>query len=342
MTYPPQSDEFYMSRALELSRQGLGRVAPNPSVGCVIVKGGKVISEARTSDDGRPHAETLALEKAGSDAKDSVIYVSLEPCAHTGKTQPCAQALIDAEVRKVVVACTDPDDRVNGQGIHMLKAAGIEVAEGILQVEAEELNKGFFLSKTEKRPLITLKVATSLDGKIATQTGHSKWITGEQAREEVHHLRDKHDAILTGSGTILVDDPRMDVRIETDRTQMPLRIVLDRRDRISKTAKIHGKDGRCIIMNDYADLKSLMTELVEQYEITRLMVEAGSTLLSSFIRENLWDELYWFRAPVLIGDEGQGVFSMPEVQEMADAKRMKRISVSEVGDDLLEIYRKEA
>ncbi len=331
-----------MARALELAAQGLGRVAPNPSVGCVIVKDGHVIAEARTGDGGRPHAETEALAMAGSEAEGSHVYVSLEPCAHTGKTPPCAKALVEASVEKVIVACKDPDERVNGQGIEMLRNAGIQVVENVMRREAEELNAGFFLTRLENRPWITLKTATSLDGKIATRTGHSKWITGTDAREAVHRLRDQHDAVLTGSGTVLADDPQMTVRIIMDRTEMPLRIILDRRRRVSKEARIHGNDGRCLILQEeYGDLSSLMSYLVQEHGITRLMVEAGATLTSSFIVEGIWDELFWFRAPVMIGDDGQSALKMAGIDVMQDAMRLQRLSITEIGHDLLEIYRKE-
>jgi diaminohydroxyphosphoribosylaminopyrimidine deaminase/5-amino-6-(5-phosphoribosylamino)uracil reductase len=206
------TDEEYMAAALNLAEAGLGRVAPNPSVGCIIVQNDIIVGQARTADGGRPHAEILALEMAGDKAKGSTVYVTLEPCCHHGRTLPCTDSLIAAQVSKVIVACLDEDKRVAGQGVKALRNAGITVVTGVLEQNAHELNEGFFRRIKNYRPLVTLKIATSVDSKIATLTGQSQWITGEEARSRVHVERSRHDAILTGIGTILEDDPLLTTR----------------------------------------------------------------------------------------------------------------------------------
>ncbi len=231
------NDISYMHTALALARRGLGRTVPNPSVGCVIVRDGIIWGRGRTGDGGRPHAETEALKQAGARAKGATVYVSLEPCSHQGQTGPCAQALIDAGVKRVVVACTDPDPRVSGRGIQMLAAAGIEVVAGVLEEEAMALNKGFMLRITESRPLVTLKLATSRDGKIAPLNGDPLWITGDAARRHVHLERSRHDAILVGIGTIIKDNPLLTTRFEGI-THEPVRIVLDSHLKLPLESKI--------------------------------------------------------------------------------------------------------
>ena len=232
MTEATVQDKDMMLKALALAEKGLGNVAPNPAVGCIIVKGGEIVGEGYTQKGGRPHAETVALESAGDKAKGATVYVSFEPCAHHGETPPCAEALIAAGVTRVVVAITDPDERVSGRGIAMLEEAGIDVAVGECAEEAMWLNNGFIKSKTEQRPHFTLKVASSLDGHIASSSGESQWITGEEARSAGHMLRASHDAILVGIETVIDDDPRLDCRVAGFEDLSPVRIILDGRARM--------------------------------------------------------------------------------------------------------------
>ncbi|MEP5152674.1 bifunctional diaminohydroxyphosphoribosylaminopyrimidine deaminase/5-amino-6-(5-phosphoribosylamino)uracil reductase RibD, partial [Planktotalea sp.] len=216
-----------MKMALSLARRGLGRVWPNPAVGCVIVKDGRIVGRGRTQDGGRPHAERVALAQAGAAAKGATAYVTLEPCSHHGKTSPCSHALIDAGIARVVAAMEDSDPRVSGLGFQQLRDAGIEVDTGLCAEEAARDNAGFFLKTEMGRPLVTLKLALTLDGRIATRTGDSQWITGPQARREVHALRARHDAVLVGAGTARADDPSLTVR-DMGIARQPLRIVAAR------------------------------------------------------------------------------------------------------------------
>jgi len=233
------TDERFMRVALGLAKRALGRAAPNPAVGCVIVdEAGHIAGRGWTQPGGRPHAETVALEKAGAFAQGATAYVSLEPCAHHGRTPPCTDALIKAKVKRVVTACEDPDPRTRGRGVEALRKAGIEVTTGVLPREAADLNAGFFLKVMEGRPLVSLKVAASLDGRIATMSGESKWITGEEARAYAHLLRARHDAVLIGIGTAMSDDPGLTVRLPGMEDRKPVRIVADSRLRIPLTAKL--------------------------------------------------------------------------------------------------------
>ncbi len=204
-----EADIHFMTLALRVAKRGLGRVAPNPAVGCIIVNNGKIVGRGWTQDGGRPHAEAMAIEQARGFAHEGTAYVTLEPCSHHGKTPPCADALIKAGISRVVVALTDPDERVNGDGVQMLRDAGIEVSTGVCEAEALAANLGFILSKTISRPKVSLKMATTLDGKIASRTGNSQWITDTQARRYGHLLRARYDAIMVGVGTALADDPSL-------------------------------------------------------------------------------------------------------------------------------------
>ncbi|MHA1599104.1 MAG: bifunctional diaminohydroxyphosphoribosylaminopyrimidine deaminase/5-amino-6-(5-phosphoribosylamino)uracil reductase RibD, partial [Alphaproteobacteria bacterium] len=227
------SDLDHMRTALTLARRGLGMVSPNPSVGCVIVDvDGHVVGRGVTASGGRPHAETIALSVAGDKARDGTAYVTFEPCSHQGKTSPCAKALMKSGIRRVVIACEDPDHRVSGRGIAMLKSADIEVTEGVLEAEALALNAGFITRIKEGRPLFTLKTATSLDGRIATRSGDSQWITGDAARRTAHMLRARHDAVLVGIGTALADNPSLTCRLGGMEGYSPIRIVADSRLRL--------------------------------------------------------------------------------------------------------------
>ena len=234
----PEADLRWMRAAFALARRGLGNVWPNPAVGCVLVSDGRVVGRGWTQPGGRPHAETEALRRAGALARGATAYVSLEPCSHWGRTSPCADALVAAGVRRVVAALEDPDPRVSGSGITRLREAGIAVETGLGAAEAAEINAGFLTLQRLGRPLVTLKLATSLDGKIATVTGESQWITGPPARAYAHKLRAEHDAIMVGTGTVLADNPQLTCRLPGLTVRSPVRVVLDRHLRITSTAHV--------------------------------------------------------------------------------------------------------
>jgi diaminohydroxyphosphoribosylaminopyrimidine deaminase/5-amino-6-(5-phosphoribosylamino)uracil reductase len=365
MTSATETDRAFMRHALALAARQLGRVAPNPSVGCVIVKDGAIVGRGVTQDGGRPHAETQALKQAGESARGSTVYVSLEPCSHFGKTPPCAQALIEAGVARVVIACRDPDRRVDGSGIASLEAAGIAVTLGVLQKEAEALNAGFILAKTQGRPLVTLKLATSLDGKIATAAGESRWITGEAARDLAHGLRANHDAVLVGFHTASADDPLLDVRLPGMQGAKPVRIVVDARlatpptHRVVKTAKQqptwiaciagHGDPlsrenliaaGVEIIELPAADrgripIAALLQELARR-GVTRLLVEGGGGVAASLVRADLVDRIVWFRGGQVIGEDGRPAIAAYDVTHLIEARRFIRERSHQVGEDAVD------
>lgn len=347
-------DLLYMKSALNLARQGLGRTMPNPPVGCVIVKDDIVLARARTADGGRPHAEVQALAQAGAAAKGATAYVTLEPCSHQGVTGPCSEALIKAGVARVVVACTDPDPRVAGKGIEKLRAAGIEIVENIGRAEAEEINKGFFLRLSGNRPLVTLKIASSADGRVSTPPGQSPWITSDHARAFGHVERAQHDAIAVGINTVLADDPLLTTRVP-GLDHAPVRIVFDTDLRIPDAAKVLNGDNVWIVCGPNADtsrrdalekrsikaipasdLKDALRVFAEN-GLTRLLIEGGPTLIGSFMKENLYDRLLWFRAPVIIGTGRDAVADLG-LADLA-AKGVLRLSESRgLGIDALEIY----
>ena len=355
-----------MLAALGLARRGQGDVWPNPTVGCVLVKDGRVIGRGRTQTGGRPHAETEALAQAGSAARGATAYVTLEPCSHHGKTPPCAQALIDAGVSRVVVSSIDPDDRVSGRGVDMLRAAGLSVDVGLLSEEACEINAGFILHRTQGRPLVTLKLATTLDGRIATANGHSQWITGPAARACGHMLRARHDAVMVGAGTALADDPELTVRLPGMEGRVPVSVVLDGRLSLAPSSKLasaaasrpvwvvtgpkadpakrkplenrgvrlidvgHGHDGRLDIAQVMAALAGL--------GLTRVMIEGGAALATSFLQCGLVDRLVWFRAPSVIGADGLAGIGALGLDRLEGSPRFRRIATDTIGDDMMETY----
>jgi diaminohydroxyphosphoribosylaminopyrimidine deaminase/5-amino-6-(5-phosphoribosylamino)uracil reductase len=352
------ADIPFMKQALELARQGLGRVWPNPSVGCVIVKDGAVIGAARTDDGGRPHAETQALAIAGEGAKGGAAYVSLEPCNHEGKTPPCTKALIESGVARVVIACTDPDPRVQGKGIAALLKAGLIVETGVLQKEALALNAGFFLRVTKNRPLVTLKVAMSADEKIAG--GEKRWITGEQSRGHTHIERSQHDAIMVGINTVLADDPLLTTRLDGV-DHRSVRIVLDSTLKLPGTAKliqsvnqaplwiIHDEKpdgmqlirlrqlGANLILVPGMQITDILATLAGQ-GLTRLLVEGGAQVHRSFIDADLCDRLLVYQAPHTIGADGVSAFGGLNLADIVTEKALKRQETLVLGEDLLEIY----
>lgn len=364
-------DMDHMTHALRLARQGLGRVWPNPSVGCVIVKDGLVIGVGRTQDGGKPHAEAVALRMAGAEARGASVYVTLEPCNHAREGGCCAQTLIGAGVAEVYAACLDPDPRTSGGGLERLKGAGIKVYAGLCEREAREVNQGFFLRVTRGRPFITLKMATSLDGWIATHTGSSQWITGPEARGYVHGLRSRHDAVLVGIGTVLADDPLLTTRVP-GLSHKAVRVVLDSHlgiDIGSKLVQGAANDPLWIFYHDDKDHKKqeleklgcrliLTTENTEDTEkksvmsvssvvqvlaeqgITRLLVEGGSGIHSSFIKAGLFDELHWIRGAKVIGGDGIPVFEALGVDTIDQAFAFERCESRAMGGDVLDVLRR--
>jgi diaminohydroxyphosphoribosylaminopyrimidine deaminase/5-amino-6-(5-phosphoribosylamino)uracil reductase len=360
-------DVRWMRTALALARRGLGAVWPNPAVGCVIINQGCVVGRGWTQPGGRPHAETEALRRAGQAARGATAYVSLEPCCHWGRTAPCADALIHAGVRRVVVAAEDPDPRVGGNGIARLRAAGLVVDTGLGAEEAVEVNAGFLTRLALGRPLVTLKLATSLDGRIATGSGESQWITGPPARARGHALRSADDAIMVGTETVLADDPQLTCRLPGLGQRSPVRVVLDRRLRIPSSAAViadarqtptwiltlRSADaarrtallaaGATLIdvdpdSNEQIDLVAALAALGER-GVTRLLIEGGARLAAALLRARLVDRLAWFHAPLLIGGDGTPAVAALGLGRLADAPGFERLSVAQVGDDLLTTFR---
>lgn len=323
------SHERYMRVALSLAQRQLGQTHPNPNVGAILVKDNQIIAQGITANGGRPHAETIAIENAGSLAQAATLYVTLEPCSHHGKTPPCVDAIIAAGIKTVVISCRDKNPQVSGNGIAALKNAGIEVIENICEKEALEINRGFFSVIEKKRPYIALKIATSLDGKITSPT--ERWLTGETARNYGHLLRSQYDAILTGSGTVIADNPQLTCRLAGLEHRSPIRIILDRNNRIPKMAKILCDGHESWIMNNES-LEETLTEITKR-GITSILVEAGAKLSTAFLENGLVDKVYWFRAPITIGDSGLSIATA--LEKLANFKQIDHIKL---GNDDLDIY----
>jgi len=345
-----------MAHALRLAERGLETTTPNPRVGCVLLNDGRVVGEGWHQRAGAPHAEVLALAAAGEAARGATAYVTLEPCAHHGRTPPCADALIAAGVRRVVAAMTDPNPLVAGAGLARLQAAGIVTETGLLADVAHELNIGFVSRMTRGRPWLRLKAAASLDGKTALNNGVSQWITGEAARRDGHRWRARACAVLTGIGTVRADDPQLTVRAVACERQ-PLRVLVDARLEVSLSAKVL-EGGRCLVAAAVADrdriaaLRDCGAEVVVlpnaagKVDLPRLMqelggrglnevhVEAGFKLNGSLLREGCVDELLLYVAPLLVGDAAQGLFNLPELQQLHGAIRLDLRDVRRIGEDL--------
>jgi len=361
------SDEIFMKKALSLASKGKGRTSPNPLVGAVVVKEGKIIASDYHRKAGTPHAEALALLKAGTDAKGATLYVNLEPCCHTEKrTPPCTQSIIQAGIKKVVTAMIDPNPKVSGMGLEELRKAGVRTYSGVMEKEAKRLNEAFIKHITKKEPFVILKIAQSLDGKIATFRGESKWITGEKAREYVHKLRNEVDAVLVGTGTVIKDNPSLDCRVGRGRN--PYRIIVDGSLRIPLDSKVlKHDDGKTIIaaiaaksggkgnwqkkielLNNMGvrvltvkekdgkvDLKSLMKEL-GRLDITSVMIEGGSSINASALASGIVDKVMLFTAPKIIG----GVDSIPSIGGkspalLKSAFRLNNLRIKKIGEDVL-------
>jgi len=357
-----QHDAMHMGAALALARRGLGNTWPNPSVGCVIARNGRVVGRAVTAPGGRPHAEPQALAMAGEAARGATAYVTLEPCCHHGRTPPCADALIAAGIARVVIGARDPDPRVDGQGVARLRAARIEVEEGVLSKEANEVLGGFRQRVTTGRPLVTLKLASTLDGRIATHAGESRWITGPSARREAHALRARHDAILVGVGTVLADDPDLTCRLPGGRPTPVVRIVADSHLRTPLTARLivtARETPTWVLLRAGADpdrRRALADVGVHLFEvggapsgvdlhaalralgdegITRLLVEGGAQIAAALLRDGLVDRIAWFHAPAIMGGDGWPSVQPFGIDRLEAMPRFVRRQVMPLGGDML-------
>jgi len=302
----------HMLHAVELAKRGLGNVWPNPAVGCVIVKNDLVIGRGWTQPGGRPHAEAMALAQAGDNTRDADLYVTLEPCCHPGRGPACTDTIIAAGIQKVFIAMGDPHPRVNGQGIAALRAARIEVEVGICEAEAAELNKGFLLTVTDHRPMVTLKMAVSKDWKMTTGDVAQPWITGEIARRHGHLLRATHDAILVGIGTVIADNPMLDCRIAGLEKFSPVRVVLDRHNRMPQDSKLMQTADQIPLWILKENTISEVLKILADKGITRLLVEGGHQVAQSFLDAGMVDEIIIYQAPNIIGDAGLPASELPK------------------------------
>lgn len=362
-----EADHAHMTVALGLARRALGLAAPNPAVGCVLVgDDGRVVGRGWTQPGGRPHAEAEALARAGAAARGATAYVTLEPCSHHGRVPPCADALVAAGISRAVIALRDPDPRVNGAGIARLEAAGISVQVGVCAAEAAALNAGFLTRIALGRPQVTAKLASTLDGRIATAAGESRWITGEPSRRQVHRLRAEHDAVMVGSRTATMDDPELTCRLPGLEHRSPVRIVVDGRLRLPLTAKLvaTARSVRTLVFtlpaadpprrkamanlgievvevpadpDGYPDMRVVLAACAGQ-GFTRLLVEGGSHLVAGFLRADLVDTLVWFHAPALLGADGLAAVQSFGVKALSGAARFRRDRAIPLGEDLMEVY----
>jgi diaminohydroxyphosphoribosylaminopyrimidine deaminase / 5-amino-6-(5-phosphoribosylamino)uracil reductase len=342
------ADHAHMARALRLAERGLDTTTPNPRVGCVLVKDDLVVGEGWHQRAGEAHAEVHALWQAGAAARGATAYVTLEPCSHYGRTPPCADALLDAGIARLVVAMRDPNPLVAGEGLARLMLAGVQVSGGLLESEALSLNVGFISRMTRRSPWVRLKVAASLDGKTALNNGKSQWITGPEARRDAHAWRARSCAILTGFGTVRDDDPSLTVR-DVPCARQPLRVVVDSRLETPPTAKVL-TGGNTVIFAAIAgsvpgaevvalpnrsgkvDLAAMLRELGRR-GINELLVEAGMRLNGSLLAEGLVDELLIYQAPILLGDSARGMFGLPELSDLAGKRELRIMDARQVGRD---------
>jgi diaminohydroxyphosphoribosylaminopyrimidine deaminase/5-amino-6-(5-phosphoribosylamino)uracil reductase len=360
------ADHRFMGRAIQLARKGLYTTHPNPRVGCVLVRQGEVVGEGYHRRAGEPHAERNALAQAGQRARGATAYVTLEPCCHHGRTPPCSDGLIEAGVKRVVAAMRDPNPLVAGEGFARLRAAGIAVEEGVMQAQAEALNPGFNKRMRQGLPHVRCKLAMSLDGRTAMASGESQWITSAAAREDVHRLRARSAAIMTGFGTLQADDPSMNVRLSPEaldleadlHTPQPLRVVLDPRLQTPPTAKMLSLPGPVLIVcsdearfdaalleaagaqvvtrpadGDMLDLRQVMAYLAQQ-EINEVLLETGSVLAGAMMAEGLIDELVVYLAPHLMGSGARGLFNLPAIELMSQRIPLKITDLRQVGEDI--------
>ena len=359
------SDQKYMARAIQLARKGLYTTRPNPYVGCVLVKNNKIIGEGFTQVAGQAHAEVHALQNASESVENATAYVTLEPCSHTGKTPPCADALVNSGVNRVVIAMLDPNPLVSGRGVKKLIDADIEVSVGLLEEQVRRLNQGFIKRMEQNRPFVRVKMAMSVDAKTAMASGESQWITGSEARHDVQRLRAQADAVLTGSGTVVDDNPSLNVRlnpsdlsIEVDQiksVQQPLRVVLDTHLKIQSSAKMLSLKGDTLIYTCSADTNKIqalsdsgaevkvmmtseisLTEVLEDLarrEINEIHVEAGATLSGALLAEHCVDELVIYMAPTILGGDAKSLFNLPHLQAIKDKVNLEIKDIRAVGND---------
>ncbi len=362
-------DHRHMAQALALAARGLYTTDPNPRVGCVLVNGGQVVGEGWHARAGEAHAEIHALMAAGPRARGATAYVSLEPCCHHGRTPPCTEALVEAGVARVVAAMSDPNPRVGGQGLARLAAAGIAVSSGVLEAEARALNPGFVMRMRQDRPFVRCKLAMSLDGRTALASGESRWITGEAARRDVHRLRARSSAVMTGVGTVLADDPALTARLDDEALIQPLRVVLDSRLRTPPGARILASPGRTLLVaasptpadprraleaagarilespagaDGRPALPAVLAELGRR-EINEVHLECGARLAGAALAAGLVDELVLYVAPLLLGDAARGLFHLPGLKRMSQRVELQLLELRAVGRDWrLRLCRREA
>lgn len=364
-----QQDKQFMQLALELAQKGQFTTSPNPAVGCVLVKADKIVGQGFHAKAGEPHAEVMALREAGEQAKGATAYVTLEPCSHFGRTPPCAKGLIEAKVKRVVIAMQDPNPKVAGQGIEMLNQAGIETSVGLLSQQAEWLNRGFLKRIQTGLPYIQLKMAMTIDGRTATASGESKWITGEQARADVQVERARASAILSTSQTVLMDNARLNVRWQQlppdvqqnypqAKLRQPVRIIMDLQDRLSSDLALFQQPSPIWIVNQHKNqgqnlphfceqillstnssepLLALMQQL-GQREINSVFVEAGAKFAGALLSANLVDELLVYIAPKLLGDNARGLCHLPNLQHLSQAPHWHLHSATQLAQDIKLIY----
>ncbi|MGD8173197.1 bifunctional diaminohydroxyphosphoribosylaminopyrimidine deaminase/5-amino-6-(5-phosphoribosylamino)uracil reductase RibD [Vibrio sp. TRT 21S02] len=359
MTTFSKFDHQMMSRAISLAKGGIYTTAPNPNVGCVLVKNGAIIGEGFHYRAGEPHAEVHALRMAGEKAEGATAYVTLEPCSHYGRTPPCAEGLIKAKVAKVICAMQDPNPQVAGRGIQMLRDAGIDVAVGLLEPDAEALNPAFIKRMKTGMPYVQLKMAASLDGQTALSNGQSKWITSSHARQDVQAFRAQAGSILSTSKTVIEDNASLNVRwddlppsiqqqIPQAQLRQPTRIILDRTNQLSTypELKFHQAEGTQLVLSEYGeipctidedgsiDLEKAMFTLAQQHNINHIWVEAGATLASSLLKANLVDEIVLYQAPKLMGSDGRGLFGAFGLQAMNEVLDLTLLDVRQIGQDI--------
>lgn len=356
-----ESDYRYMAHAIHLAERGLYTTDPNPRVGSVVVKDDVILGEGWHVRAGGPHAEVHALQQAGEAARGATLYVTLEPCSHHGRTPPCSEALIEAGIARVVVAMVDPNPMVSGNGLQQLQESGIEVEVGVLESQARALNPGFVKRMKEGRPLVRCKLAMSLDGRTAMASGESQWITGAAARRDVHFLRARSSAIITGIGTVLADDPSLNIRLDDAEPEggwlQPLRVILDPHLSTPADARMLGMPGRNLIVTaeddpevrkqlqndntgvvvlndriDHIDLHGLMKMLGEM-EINEVLLETGATLSGAMLQAGLIDELIIYMAPHLMGSQARGLFNLPGLEQMSQRVPLEICDIRAVGKD---------
>lgn len=365
MTEADQSEGF-MREALRLARSGTGATYPNPCVGAVVVRRARIVGRGRSAATGGPHAEVQALREAGEAARGATLYVTLEPCNHFGRTPPCTDAILAAGVAKVVVALADPAKHVAGKGLRKLRRAGVEVELGLLAERAREVHAHYLHHVATRTPFVTLKIACSLDARIATASGESKWITGEAARRDVHRLRARHHGIAVGAATVLADDPRLDVRLVAGVDPLP--IVFDPRLRVASAGRpfallrpgvifVHGpqasRRARAALARSGAEALecpgegesgglaiAAALEQLGQRDLRSLMVEGGGRLLAAFVRAGTWQELWVYRAPVLLGGDARPAFGELALAGLAGAPRLELLRRRTLGGDELCVYAK--